>query len=108
MCLIDLSDLHTPIPLQISYVDKIVHFFFYAILSFLWGMSLLYKQQNPFFHRYFILIGCISFGILIEMIQGTSSFNRSFEWLDIVANTFGTILGFIICLKILTFKPHNT
>lgn len=108
MCLIDLSDVKTPKQFTFPHIDKIVHTLFYTIISFLWGMTFLRKDSPKISNNYVLLIICIGFGILIELLQGFGGFNRSFEWEDILANSIGVFLGYIICLKILTFKPHNS
>ena len=92
-CLIPGNDLPKEDFLDKIYFDKIVHAFMYFILLRLIvnGMKgdMLLKRQ--------ILIAaviCISQGVVIEFLQGSSLIkNRSFEFMDIIANTTGVILS---------------
>jgi VanZ family protein len=69
--------------------DKVLHFNAYL---FLMGyFSLLYEKKNHFK----LLISFIVMGICIEFLQLASGY-RSFELLDIFANTSGLICGGII------------
>jgi len=75
------------------YFDKMVHIIMYAGLSYLmlWNLS-----ENSSKRKY---LGTFCFvfgwGFLMEIIQGISNMGRSFELIDIIANTSGIILGFI-------------
>lgn len=104
----DLSDIDKPKRFSFAHIDKIVHLFIYTVFSFLWGMTFLKKRTFTFSNNVFLIVLSIFFGIIIEILQGFGGFNRSFEWQDILANSIGVLLGYIICLKILTFKPHNS
>ena len=64
--------------------DKIFHLIAYLSLSFLVAL------RKPFTYI-LIFIYLISFGISIELVQ--PYFHRSFEFLDILANTVGIIMG---------------
>lgn len=79
---------HVPLGGNIS--DKVAHFAVFGLWSFL----ALFKQEN------YVKIGVcgISFGLLIECIQKNlpESFHRSFDLLDIVADSIGVMLGLII------------
>lgn len=106
LCLVDLSKVNTQNSISIPNLDKIVHLVFYTLMTFLWGISLLKPSSSIFPKSVALIASCIIFGIIIEILQGFGGFNRSFEWKDILANTTGVFLGYIICLKILKFKPH--
>ncbi len=75
------------------YFDKLVHLFMYAGFAFLmlWQMN-----ENTSKKKYFIVF-CIVFGwgLMMEIIQGISNMGRSFELIDIIANTSGIILGLL-------------
>jgi VanZ family protein len=69
--------------------DKILHFNAYL---FLMGyFTQIYEKKNHFK----VLIMFLLMGISIEFLQLASGY-RSFEFLDIIANTFGIICGGII------------
>lgn len=87
------------LPIQIKGVeaiDKWEHTFAYLILS----LSLLTafrktEKLNP--HRSsFILLFCIVYGIVLELVQYYFFQHRYFEWADALANVVGATLGFFI------------
>lgn len=85
------SLLRTPdIELPVSHTDKIIHFLMYFILV-AW-FAQLYKKPH---HRTVILIAAVLLGIAIENIQGITDY-RSFDNLDIVANTCGAFCAFLL------------
>ena len=83
------------IPLSESISDKIAHFAVFGLWSFL---ALWYKPN-------YLKIGIlgVAFGLLIECIQKSlpESFHRSFDWIDLVADSIGVLLGllFFWCIK---------
>lgn len=76
--------------------DKLVHIFIYMVLSILFGLSI-YQDHGKIIRKLFIvsIIGCISFGWLIEIFQPILT-DRYYEFYDIVANTVGVIIGSMI------------
>ncbi|QZE13982.1 VanZ family protein [Halosquirtibacter laminarini] len=84
--------------IDIVNIDKVVHLLFYiGFAYFLRGAT--YKKVN----EVYTLCVAVVFGIGIELIQGTSLFNRSSSIADVAANTTGAIIGIII-FKILFSK----
>lgn len=69
--------------------DKIVHFGMYAILVIL--MRLAFFEMKI----YNIIGFCIILGILIEILQPILS-DRFFDYYDILANSIGVIIGYIL------------
>ncbi len=67
--------------------DKLAHFVSYAVLS-AW-FSLLVEQRKSL---WLILFGLISYGLLLELLQGFTSY-RSEDMADAVANSLGVITG---------------
>ena len=74
-------------------MDKIVHITFFLIWTALWLTS---KKINSF---QALWIGTF-LGIGIEISQWLLPFNRSFDWLDLVADTTGIILGLFLYQRI--------
>ena len=69
--------------------DKFIHFFVYLILSYLvFTASLSFK-------KIFLFFGLISLGVLTELLQNVSGL-RNFEYMDIIANSLGILVGFLI------------
>lgn len=81
-----------------SYTDKITHFVFYFGFVFLWGNALLQKAQNRKNIFLKILSTAILVGALMEVLQETLTQNRTFDWLDILANSIGAVVGIFILM----------
>jgi len=78
-------------------VDKFGHAFVYGMLV----MLLFYGNHKHDLELSVrnvsvVLIVCILFGILLEFIQLWFYPNRFFEYLDIIANIIGCILGYMV------------
>ncbi|MDC3098874.1 hypothetical protein OA493_03975 [Gammaproteobacteria bacterium] len=69
--------------------DKYIHFFVYSVLSFL----VLAASQS--LKRILLFIGLISLGVFTELLQNVSGL-RNFEYMDIIANSLGILVGFLI------------
>jgi len=82
-------------------IDKAVHFTLYFVLAILMYYSF-FKIKNELIIKRVVVIVVIGilFGTLIEVIQGTLITNRTFDQFDILANSLGTVTGFIIIEKI--------
>lgn len=73
--------------------DKIGHFLIYAILSL---VLLLFLENNNISKKRLLtktLFIAIAYGILMELLQLLIFQQRSFEFLDIIANISGSICG---------------
>ncbi|QXP65397.1 VanZ family protein [Polaribacter sp. R2A056_3_33] len=81
----------------INNVDKIYHLIAYFTLSVTWLFSF-YRKPTL---KYVIVICCIFFGIIIEVLQQTLTTYRTGDYKDAIANTVGILLGFIIFNQIL-------
>ncbi len=74
--------------------DKFVHLCLY--LGFAWLLCWsLHIEKKPSFY-YLILLLCIIWGLLMEISQYVMHIGRSFEWLDMISNTSGSLMGVII------------
>jgi len=76
--------------------DKLAHLFVYGVLVYLALRA--YKSVKELTLRIVIVIITSSalYGLLLEILQKTFFPYRFFEWGDVVANTVGSILGWII------------
>lgn len=96
-------------------LDKVIHLFFYLMLTFILAIANLRQScitkraWNP------VLMATISsffYGILIEIFQGTVFVSRSFEIMDVLANTLGTLSGAFLFYLIFGnpkyYMPWNT
>ncbi len=73
-------------------IDKLGHFAFYTIFSFLWCMGLARRQTD----KKNILFFSVSFGVFMEICQLYLFNGRSFELFDILANIMGSFVGVIL------------
>lgn len=80
-----------------SNVDKIYHSAAYFALSICWLLSY-YKKPSL---KYVIVISCIIFGIIIEVLQSTLTVYRTGDYKDVIANTLGILLGLLVFNQIL-------
>lgn len=54
------------------------------------------EKQNDLL---FITIACIAYGTIMEFVQDQWIPNRSFEWMDILADSSGAVLAYVYCRK---------
>ncbi len=76
--------------LSFPQMDKIMHFSVYTFLM-LWFGQIYHERPVAFL----IASGLVLLGILLEIIQGLSGY-RTFEYVDMTANTLGVVFGFSI------------
>ena len=92
--LVQISDIPDYIP---SFSDKVFHFSAYGLLALLCVYTFLYKYKLKTNHALFFgALLAISFGIIIEVLQGQITNTRVTDQNDILANTFGVLLTIII------------
>lgn len=69
--------------------DLFLHFIAYG------GVMWSFTQGYPETRIVKLMAGLIVWGILLEVMQGLTSY-RLFEWMDMVANSFGVVLGWVL------------
>ncbi len=69
--------------------DLFLHFIAYG------GVMWSFTQGYPETRILKLMSGLIVWGILLEMMQGLTSY-RLFEWMDMVANSTGVVLGWVL------------
>lgn len=79
--------------LQFKNEDKVAHFILFFIFTLLLFFSQLFSQKK------WLWLLPISLGIGIELLQNAMNLGRSFDVLDIVANTLGTFAAYAILTK---------
>lgn len=106
LSLINISDLPT---LKVQSADKVYHLIAYAALSF--SITLHYRNHRKKNISLKKLSGIffltILFGIVIEVLQESLTTYRTFDYFDIVANTFGSLIGLMIISTLLQFLKNN-
>ncbi len=81
-----------PIEVDIDDFDKYAHTFAYFVL--MGWFTQIYQQKK----RVLILaIGFVLMGILIEILQGFSGY-RQFDYYDMLANSSGVLLGWLLSM----------
>jgi VanZ family protein len=75
-----------------QHTDKLVHFIFFAIFTYLWIWVKPYKKP-------IILAFAIAYGILLECYQLLFVKGRSFDFWDIVADSIGAIIVYLCIIK---------
>lgn len=86
---------------EVRFADKIFHFLAYSILCVLWYLVCRYRlvQSSKKAITNAILFA-IAFGIIIEVLQGTTTSYRSFDIYDAIANSLGAMLaGVVLIIK---------
>jgi len=78
--------------------DKLVHASIFYILSTLIFIIGLKENKSPLFFISFLIVS-IAYGISLEIMQATVFVNRSADWIDMLANSFGCLTAFFLRKK---------
>lgn len=79
--------------------DKWVHAgMFFVLCSLLFLVVIKYNQTKTWMIIYFFI--CVSYGGLLEIMQANYFSNRSADWQDFVANTFGCLIAVLFFKKV--------
>lgn len=98
------------VKIKIYGLDKIIHAVIHFILINLWMLYFYVKKDFKFKANWvlqlFLLL--MSFGIIVEILQGQPMVSRGADIFDVVANLVGSLLG-ILFFKIIknNFKFKN-
>ena len=76
----------------VSISDKTIHFIAYFFLMLSW-LYVFFKKKSFSKNVKYIFIGCIVFGIIIEILQGVTTTYRTLSFLDVAANTLGVLFA---------------
>lgn len=79
--------------LELLSFDKFVHASIFFVLTCLWLLVGVKINMESITFMIFIIIGCVSYGGLLEVMQATVFSQRSGDWLDFIANSFGCLMG---------------
>lgn len=80
--------------------DKYVHFLFYFLFTFLWGMAFRFSEPKK---NILIFLCAIAYGIVMEIAQGVFTISRQPDILDVAANTAGAFVGWIALIGYFKF-----
>lgn len=79
--------------LELLSFDKFVHASIFFTLTCLWlivGFKINKLSTNNII---LIIMSCVAYGGLLEIMQATVFSHRSGDWLDFIANSFGCLMG---------------
>ena len=84
--------------------DKIVHLLVYVFFVFLWfGFFYLTIEKQSFKGALLkSVLLAVSYGILIEILQGVATDSRSADFNDLLANCIGVLVGVFLIFLIKT------
>lgn len=88
--------------LELLSFDKWVHASIFFILT---ALVLLNSVKYNFSRKMMFIwfSACIAYGALLEFMQATCFSNRSADWKDIIANSFGCVMAFLLIKRIRKF-----
>ena len=84
-------------PINLNQVDKLAHVLMF-FLTMMWFMNVTPKP-----HQLLVGVSLIVYGLVLEYIQMNFLPERTFEWLDWIADGIGVVLCFFI-VRVLTDK----
>jgi VanZ family protein len=86
-------------PLELSGLDKTIHFLLFGIMVWLWGYyqkTILPAGKNSAAQLIFITVATIAYGIVMEYVQDWVG--RDFDVWDMVADAAGAVTAFFVLL----------
>ncbi len=83
------------IPYKITHIDKLQHLTAYFVLTLSW-LYAIKKVAVVLSRKYIIVISCVFYGILLEVLQMTLTTYRTADYLDMIANSVGVVLALLI------------
>lgn len=94
---------------SVSHLDKVVHAFFYFVLTFLVQLNWRVSNFNLSSRTQAVVsvVGTILFGVIIELLQETCTATRHADILDIIANSIGALLSVFAFKLYVRFKNKS-
>jgi VanZ family protein len=96
--------------ISINDLDKLIHFVMFAVLGVLLAFAFYKQPEKSYTHKNFIFLAVIVgvvFGMITEGVQHFFISSRSGEYLDLVANFFGTVFGTFLFKSISVMLEKN-
>ena len=81
-------------PFMFSGIDKILHLSIFGMLGFCFIAA--FPKIKIIYYIYILLI----YSLLTEILQDEMQWGRSLEFLDLVADTIGFLLGYLVFLRL--------
>jgi len=79
-----------------EHLDKVIHVTLFSVLFVLLAVGFIKQKLFPYLRRHVKLkvwLGCLVYGVIIELLQGSLFIERSVEITDIFANAIGASVG---------------
>jgi VanZ family protein len=97
---------------SVSLNDKAIHGLFYTLLAMSWLVPTVKqgsKNSNfqTFKHCVVICVATTAYGALLELLQHYCTLTRSGEWLDVLADFLGALIGVLIVFVISKSRHHD-
>jgi VanZ family protein len=89
------------LPVSINNIDKIQHMIAYFFLTLSWLVALGTNKKS----LYIIVLSCVFYGVLMEVLQVKITTYRAGEYYDILANILGVLLAFTL-FRYFFYKKH--
>jgi VanZ family protein len=91
----------TNIPkIEVPFIDKLGHVTLFAILVIIWLLFVLSKTKEGKLTSIWVALIAFFYGIIIEASQGLFFESRTADGWDIIANSAGILLGWLVFQKI--------
>ena len=92
------------VPQTVALHDKIVHGLMYMLLAVSWIVPI---RKSKISYYAFVCVGITLFGALLELLQHYCTITRTGEWLDVLADFFGALLGVILGVLITSLRHYE-
>ncbi len=80
--------------LELLSFDKFVHASIFFVLTCWWLVYIYYHKALSLVLIVVVILSCVAYGGLLEIMQATVFSQRSGDWLDFIANSFGCLMGY--------------
>ena len=80
---------------QVSHLDKLQHAFAYCVLALSWLLAIVTSKEKMKL-KAIVALGCVIYGIVLEVLQTAITSYRTASLLDILANTVGIFIALLI------------
>ncbi len=89
----------TSLWLDLLSFDKFVHATIFFVLIALWLIFLITRSCYSSINKIIVLVACVLYGGLLEIMQATLFSQRSADWFDFIANSVGCLVGLLFINK---------
>ena len=90
---------HVP-EIDVPSFDKVGHILVFTVLVVFWALFVFTQAKRAPAKIWWVLLGAFIYGIIIEALQGLFFESRTADGWDVIANSAGILLGWLIFQKI--------